>query len=363
MLQTKIQWAHSTANPIMGCAGCELFPNPQNILKAIDEAMNREPGTARTILGEIIECQYQTIQNPEPGHCDAITTTNIWHARKALEAHVRQRFGERTARAALNAIESSVTCYAAKLHLNKGASIFNPERQRNPGYAPVFERVTRFPGRVRKMVNEKRPTQSGKPWLNGTKHLIFLSDMGDALSRRCEFQFLREDVIPAITSAQGSKKIWLWLTKRPEIMADFAEEIGGFPENVCAMTSITANNTLGRVDELRAVQATTRGLSIEPLWERLDLNLLDLQGIDWVIVGGESGRSDIVRPFHAEWAEELGQYCEQNGVAFFLKQLGSKPIYRWRALDLNDRHGGDWDEWPAQLRMREFPSSFRDFAG
>jgi len=324
-----------------------------------DHTSNQPLLSARELLIQILDSPDGEVQNPEPEHTKAVTTTNIWHARKELESIMANRFGEENGRAARNAIESSVKCYASKLHLNKALSVFNPTRHRNSGYAPVFERVTRFPGRMAQIANLPKPDQPEKTWLDGLVHLIFVSDMGDAFTRRCDFEFLRADAIPAITSAGGSGKIWLWLTKRPELMAEFADEIGGFPPNVCAMTTITSNSTLYRVDQLRAVRATTRGLSIEPLWERIEVQNFDLSGIDWVIVGGESGRLDIVRPFEISWAEELREHCRANGVAFFLKQLGRKPLDRdGQFLLTADPHGGNWSVWPSHLRVREFPRAF-----
>lgn len=323
-----------------------------------DHTSNQPLLTARELLVQILDSPDGEVQNPEPEHTRAVTTTNIWHARKELEVIMASHFGSEIGRAARDAIESSITCYASKLHLNKGLSIFNPTRQRNSGYATVFERVTRFSGRMAEIANSRKPDQTEKTWMEGLPHLIFVSDMGDAFSRRCDFEYLREDAIPAITSAGGREKIWLWLTKRPDLMAEFAAEMGGFPANVCAMTTITSNETLPRVDLLRNVAATTRGLSIEPLWERLEIQNLNLSGIDWVIVGGESGKLDIVRPFHLEWAEELREHCRNNGVAFFLKQLGRKPIQHGRPVILTNCHGGDWTEWPAHLRVREFPDRF-----
>jgi hypothetical protein len=66
--------------------------------------------------------------------------------------------------------------------------------------------------------------------------MIFVSDMGDALSAKGDFPFLKSDLMPAIRSDAGKRHLWLWLTKRPGRMAEFAMAIGGFPENVCAMT-------------------------------------------------------------------------------------------------------------------------------
>jgi protein gp37 len=97
-----------------------------------------------------------------------------------------------------------------------------------------------------------------------------------------------------------------------------------------------------------------RGLSVEPLWGEVTL---DLTGIDWVIVGGESGPS--AEPFAVDWALHLREQCRTAGVAFFLKQLGRRPSFNGEPIRLADPHGGDWEAWPqADWRVRELP----DFA-
>ena len=185
----------------------------------------------------------------------------------------------------------------------------------------------------------------------------------NALSAKGDFDFLKSDMMPAIQSESGKKHLWLWLTKRPNRMAEFADEIGGFPDNVCAMTTVTGAgpDQMERIDHLRRVKAACRGLSIEPLWERIPTRNLNLKGIDWVIVGGESGSGDTTRPFAVEWAEELRDHCKKQGVAFFLKQLGRNPTRNDRVMKLHDRHGGDWKEWENSLRVREFPKHFHRF--
>ena len=72
------------------------------------------------------------------------------------------------------------------------------------------------------------------------------------------------------------------------------------------------------------------------------------------------GGSDVLaEPFHAEWALDLERQCKSEGVAFFLKQLGKHPVHRGKPLELDDQHGGNWNEWPKGWRVREFPTSFR----
>jgi protein gp37 len=81
-------------------------------------------------------------------------------------------------------------------------------------------------------------------------------------------------------------------------------------------------------------------LSVEPLLEPVDLG--DLRGIDWVIVGGESGRG--CRPMDIEWARSVQAQCQAAGVIFFLKQLGGNP---------DPRHSTD--QFPEDLRIQDFP--------
>ena len=80
-----------------------------------------------------------------------------------------------------------------------------------------------------------------------------------------------------------------------------------------------------------------------------------------MIAGGESGRRDFVRPFDLSWARELRDHCRETGVAFFLKQLGRRPVSEGEELKLRDTHGGDWTEWPKDLRVREMPEAFRRY--
>ena len=95
---------------------------------------------------------------------------------------------------------------------------------------------------------------------------------------------------------------------------------------------------LPRIDHLRSTPATVRFLSIEPLLE--DLGQIDLTGIHWVIVGGESGAR--ARPLHADWARSIRDQCVQAGVKFFFKQWSGRNVKAaGRELD-----GVTWDEMP-----------------
>jgi protein gp37 len=379
---TSIQWADSTVNPIMGCGGCELYPSPSKILCAVVRAMieaapgvNATPASVKAIYSELVNDAFQHGQNPHPGHKFAVNTTNIWHLRNRFASVIEETHGPAAAQAASEAIRKAVTCYAAILHLNKGANILDREGNRpgknrprglNPGYAPIFETITPFKDRCKKVAALKDllgHINPLTPWKGGLPRMIFVSDMGDALSAKADFPFLKNDMMPAITSVKGRNHLWLWLSKRPARMTEFAKEIGGFPANVCAMTTLTGPDPecLQRLAHLKKVDAKIRGLSIEPLRERIPLSELDLSGIDWVIVGGESGAGELTRPFSLEWAEELSEHCRKNGVAFFLKQVGRNPSRNGEVFRLKNKHGGNWEEWDEALRIREFPRQFHDY--
>jgi Protein of unknown function (DUF5131) len=93
---------------------------------------------------------------------------------------------------------------------------------------------------------------------------------------------------------------------------------GALPPNLWLGVSVEDRRRRVRIDELRATSATVRFLSFEPLLE--DLGPLDLRGIGWVIVGGESGPG--ARPMHPDWPRRVRDQCAAAGVPFFFKQCG-----------------------------------------
>jgi protein gp37 len=160
---------------------------------------------------------------------------------------------------------------------------------------------------------------------------------------------------------------WLLLTKRPENAEGMAPWRGRWPENVWLGTSVeNAEHGIPRVTTLRNIDGPRiRFLSIEPLLE--DLGWVVLRRIDWAIIGGESGPK--ARPCDVAWIRSLVTQCREAGTACFVKQLGAKPVQPdprvrdmrrpgWMGtttLDLRDKKGGDIEEFPADLRVREFP--------
>jgi protein gp37 len=108
--------------------------------------------------------------------------------------------------------------------------------------------------------------------------------------------------------------------------------------NVWLGTSIESDEHVRRADALRDTPAAVRFISAEPLLGALPS--LDLDGIDWLIAGGESGPAS--RPIEADWVRDLRDRCQESGVAFFMKQWGGRtPKANGRELD-----GRTWDEYP-----------------
>jgi protein gp37 len=132
------------------------------------------------------------------------------------------------------------------------------------------------------------------------------------------------------------------LTKRPKRMSRVVRAYydGRDPlPNVWLGTSIENADYVQRADLLRDAPAAVRFISAEPLLG--PLTGLDLAGIDWLIVGGESGRD--YRPMDTDWARELRDRCQAEGVAFFMKQMSAL------------HSGAELEDLPADLRIREYP--------
>ncbi|MCX6968547.1 MAG: DUF5131 family protein [Verrucomicrobia bacterium] len=253
-----------------------------------------------------------------------------------------------------------MVCYAHRLHLKNSRDVTRPSKKANSGYAPQFERVTKFPGRM--SVAAGWPDLFGmirksKPWLDFLPRLVFVSDMGDALSPEIDFEYLEGEIIGNVTGTAGQRHLWLWLTKHPARMAEFGRWLGdrgqAWPDNLVALTTVTGPATVWRAEALQAVPARFRGLSVEPLWDRVEL---PLAGVDWCIVGGQSG--DAAKPFDLAWALDLKRQCDAAGTSFFLKQLGANAWWNGERIHLRHGHGGDWSEWPPEFRVRRMPAGF-----
>ena len=169
---------------------------------------------------------------------------------------------------------------------------------------------------------------------------IFVNSMGDVFHSRVPDDFVR-DVFEVM--AKADQHCFQLLTKRAERLADLAPRLP-WPSNVWIGVSVETADYLDRLDHLRKVPAAVRFVSFEPLLG--PIGHVDLTGIDWVIVGGESGPS--ARPMDASWATDLRDQCVAAGVSFFFKQWGgTRKKQAGRLLE-----GRIWDESPAEALAR-----------
>ena len=223
----------------------------------------------------------------------------------------------------------------------------------------------------------------------GERHRVFCASMADVFEDRRDLDVERYRLWNLIHATPALD--WLLLSKRWGF-ADIASMVpaswaSGWPSNVWAGATVEDQEQAEkRIPALLRVPAKVRFLSMEPLLGPVDLARVPwggiatdvlrgwdrpTHGIHWIILGGESGGKP--RPVHLEWIRSLVRHARAAGVAPFVKQFGA--LSTWNPVDvreasparkrltiagdvevsLSDGHGGDPSEWPADLRVREFP--------
>lgn len=172
---------------------------------------------------------------------------------------------------------------------------------------------------------------------------IFVNSMSDLFHERVSDSFILNVWQVMRETPRHSYQI---LTKRPERMASLvANKVGEVLPNVWLGTSVENAEVTGRIDDLRHAPAAIRFISFEPLIG--SVGTVSLDGIDWAIVGGESGNA--ARPIREEWVDELHAQCVTAGTAFFFKQWGTwGKDNKKRSKKANGREyrGRTWDEMP-----------------
>ena len=168
--------------------------------------------------------------------------------------------------------------------------------------------------------------------------LVFVNSMSDLFHPEVPDGFI-ESVFATMKACD--RHTFQILTKRPQRLARMAHKLP-WPANIWMGVSVENAAYRFRVDHLRQVPAEVRFLSVEPLIE--DVGTLDLRGIHWVIVGGESGHH--ARPIKGEWVTAIRNQCVDAGAAFFFKQWGGRfPKSGGRELE-----GRFWDQMPNGIR-------------
>lgn len=168
---------------------------------------------------------------------------------------------------------------------------------------------------------------------------VFVNSMSDLFHEKVPLEFIQRVFN---TMERASWHTFQILTKRSERLAELAPDLN-WPQNVWMGVSIENEEYQWRADHLRKVPAAVRFLSLEPLLGPIsDLNL---SGIHWVIVGGESGPG--ARPIEAEWVRDIRKTCRRDRVPFFFKQWGGvQKKKNGRVLDRKT-----WDGVPKRPRL------------
>lgn len=203
------------------------------------------------------------------------------------------------------------------------------EAMGTPGYENGFD-FSLMPERLEQPFKKKKPTK------------YFVNSMSDLFHEEMPEEFLNKifDVIE-----KTPQHIYQILTKRDKRMAEYFKNKSA-PKNVwLGVTSENKKDGLPRINSLRNIKATIKFLSIEPLLE--DLGKINLKGIHWVIVGGESGHK--ARSMKEEWAVNIKEQCEKAKVPFFFKQWGtwgSDEIKRNKKANGRKLQGKIWEAYP-----------------
>jgi protein gp37 len=288
---TGIEWTNATWNPTTGCdrisPGCDLCYALilAKRLKAMGSAKYQNDGDPRT---------------SGPGfaltmHPDALEVPLHWRDPRRVFVNSMSDLGHAR-------IDSE---FVARVWAVMAST---PQH--------TYQVLSKRPERVRRLLADECRCGAGHP--PGTH---FRSAMEWAATSHSE------TYVPGLESGIGCNGVW------------------PLP-NVWMGTSIELDKYARRADDLRETRAAVRFLSLEPLLGPLPS--LSTEGIDWAIIGGESGSG--ARPMDLGWVRDLIGQCRDTGTAVFVKQLGTS----WAGAR---GKGGDWDAWPEDLRIREFPQA------
>ena len=173
-----------------------------------------------------------------------------------------------------------------------------------------------------------------------TPRVIFVNSMSDLFHEKVPDSFII-DVFNVMKEA--SQHTFQVLTKRPERARELNNRLV-WPPNVWLGTSIETNRWIKRLEPLKETDARIKFLSLEPLLGPLSESVLNLDSIDWVIVGGESGPR--ARPMKEEWVIEIRNNCLKNEVSFFFKQWGG--VFKKRTGRKLDE--SQWNQRPETAR-------------
>lgn len=178
------------------------------------------------------------------------------------------------------------------------------------------------------------------PYTWKQQKVVFVNSMSDLFHTDVPLSFIKR-VFEVMNDTQHVYQV---LTKRADILLKVNKELR-WTHNIWMGVSVENDKVKDRINFLRQTNAKVKFLSCEPLIG--PLSNLNLEGIDWVIVGGESGRKP--RPMNVDWVLDIQQQCERSGVKFFFKQWGGTNKKKTGRM-LNGR---TYDEMPTIEQLEE----------
>jgi protein gp37 len=185
-----------------------------------------------------------------------------------------------------------------------------------------------------------RPERLEQPLAWKRSRMIFVNSMSDLFHKNVPTEYIMRVFD---TMERADQHVFQVLTKRSSLLRNFVNARYGqtrVPSHIWLGVSVESPKMLVRLEHLQQTRAGVRFVSFEPLLARM--GKLSLEGIDWAIVGGESGFG--ARPIQPGWVRELRDQCQAQRVAFFFKQWGGRtPKARGNTID-----GRQWLDFPAR---------------
>jgi len=178
-----------------------------------------------------------------------------------------------------------------------------------------------------------------KPLEWKSPQVIFVNSMSDLFHKDVPFEFIQR-VFDVMNRAHWHQ--FQVLTKRSDRLVELSSDLE-WADNIWMGVSVENKDYVYRIDDLRKTKAKTKFLSIEPLLGPLPI--MNLKGIDWVIVGGESGPG--ARRLEREWVIDVQDQCLKAKVPFFFKQWGG--VQKKKAGRMLE--GRTWDDMPANIEL------------
>ena len=217
-------------------------------------------------------------------------------------------------------------CYAERISRQYG----HTERPWTNEHAD--ENVSERPGKLEEPYNLTEPSR------------IFVNSMSDLFHSVISEEYIR-DVFAVMRNCPHH--VFQVLTKRPGRAAHMTID---WPPNVWMGTSVEDDRVTPRIDQLRGCDAEVLFISFEPLIG--PVGDVDLSGIDWAIVGGESGPNEVRREMDHAWARDILEQCREDDVAFFFKQSSARQPERGTRLTVENEAFGIYE----QRKIREMPA-------